>query len=172
MLDEFASKPQALHVREASSPGVSQDMRPIALGLLLIALPACAPSAGTEGPSGDQLPIGRWGAVDQGVIVSADLVHIHVGCTKGDFPAPIQLDAQGRFQVDGTYMLRAFPVARETLPAQVSGVVSGRRLTLSIAVNDTVLKKPTSVGPITVTLGVEPRMANCPICVDPAARAR
>lgn len=147
-------------------------MRLIATGLLLLAITACGTSAGTEGPPGDQLPVGRWGAVDQGVIVTADLVHIHVGCTKGDFPAPVQLDAQGRFQVDGTYMLRAYPIPRETLPAQISGVVSGRRLTLSIAVNDTVLKKPTSVGPITVTLGVEPRMANCPICVDPAIGAR
>ena len=77
-----------------------------------------------------------------------------------------------RFQVDGNYTLRAYPVARESLPAQVTGVVSGRRLTFSIAVNDTVLNRPTSLGPVTVTLGVEPQMAICPVCVEPAAATR
>ena len=132
----------------------------------------CQVSGGTSGMPSDQLAVGRWGATDRGVIVTADLVHIHIGCTKGDFPGPIRLDAEGRFQVDGNYTLRAYPVARESLPAQVTGVVSGRRLTFSIAVNDTVLNRPTSLGPVTVTLGVEPQMAICPVCVEPAAATR
>jgi hypothetical protein len=139
---------------------------------LVAAITACSVSGGTEGPPGDELAIGRWGGPDRGVIVMAERVHIHIGCTKGDVPAPVQLDAQGRFQVDGQYMLRAYPIARENLPAQVSGIVSGRTLTISVAVNDTVLKKVTSLGPVTVTLGVEPQMANCPICATPAHVAR
>jgi hypothetical protein len=132
----------------------------------------CRVTGGTSGMPADQLVVGRWGATDRGVIVTADQVHVHVGCTKGDFPGPIRLDAEGRFQVDGSYMLRAYPVARESLPAQLTGVVSGRRLTFSIAVNDTVLMRPTALGPITVTLGVEPRMAICPICIEPRATTR
>lgn len=48
------------------------------------------------------------------------------------------LDGQGRFRVEGGYLLRAFPIAREILPADLSGVVEGWRLKFAIAVNDTV----------------------------------
>ena len=133
----------------------------------LSSLTACGVSGGTGGPPPDQLVEGRWGGEDRGVIVSAALIHVHIGCTKGDFPAPVVLDASGRFQLDGQYMLRAYPVPRESLPAQVSGVVNGRTLTFSVAVNDTVLGRVTSLGPVSVKLGVEPRMAICPICVTP-----
>lgn len=146
-------------------------MRSLRHLLVALACGSCAVSGGTADLPA-QLAVGRWGAEDRGVIVTADLVHIHIGCTKGDFPGPIRLDAEGRFRVDGSYTLRAFPVERESLPAQVSGVVSGRRLTFSIAVNDTVLNRPTSLGPVTVTLGVEPQMAICPVCVEPAAATR
>lgn len=146
-------------------------MRSILISLVTVVTGACSVSGGTEGPPADQLAVGRWGAKDHGVIVTADRVHIHMGCTKGDFPGPIQLDAEGRFQVAGKYVLRAYPIQGEDLPAQVSGVVSGRTLTLSVAVNDTVLKRVTSLGPVIVTLGVEPQMRNCPICVEPRAVA-
>jgi hypothetical protein len=91
-----------------------------------------------------------------------------MGCTKGDFPAPIMLDEDGRFRVSGSYVLRAYPIQREALPAQLAGIVQGNRLTFTIAVNDTVNKVPVALGPVTLTFGVEPRMANCPICRDPA----
>jgi len=76
----------------------------------------------------------------------------------------------GRFVVDGSYMLRAFPIAvGPTVPAQFSGQVVGRTLTLAIAVDDTIENQLVSLGPITVTFEREPTMANCPICQVPTA---
>ncbi len=127
----------------------------------------CALQSGTAPLPTDRVAEGTWGADDNGLIVRPDGVHIHMGCTLGDFPAPIALDADGRFQVSGSYTLRAFPVARESLPAQLAGIAQGNRLTFTIAVNDTVNKTPVALGPVTLTFGVEPRMRNCPICRDP-----
>ena len=81
-------------------------------------------------------------------------IHVHVGCTSGDFPAPIALDENGRFSVAGSYHLRLYPVAfGPTVPAQFAGVVNGNRLTFTVAVNDTVEKKLVVLGPAIVTFG-------------------
>jgi len=111
------------------------------------------------------LRVGTWGGDDASVQVDEAKVHVHVGCTKGDFPAPVELDAHGRFSVPGSYVLRAFPVEiGPALPAQFAGVVDGTLLTMTIAVNDTVEHKLVVLGPVDVVLGREPRMGPCPIC--------
>ena len=121
----------------------------------------------------DNLRVGTWGGEDAAVQVEPANVHVHVGCTKGDFPAPVDLDAQGRFSVPGTYVLRAFPIEiGPALPAQFAGVVQGTRLTMTIAVNDTVEKKLVVLGPVVVVLGREPRMGPCPICSKMADERR
>lgn len=132
--------------------------------VLLVAMACYANDPELYGP-GDKLTVGTWGADNAGVIVSDTTAHVHVACTFGDFPMPVTLDSEGRFTVTGTYVLRAYPVfVGPYLPAEYSGRVLGNRLTLSVAVNDTVEKKMVSVGPVTVTLGREPRMGPCPIC--------
>ncbi|MDH3208318.1 MAG: hypothetical protein OEO79_17085 [Gemmatimonadota bacterium] len=119
-------------------------------------------------PNDGELPLGTWGAADAGVIATDSLTHVHVGCTYGDMPGPIALDASGRFTVDGTYLLQAYPVAvGPPLPAQFSGQVRGRVLTLAIAVNDTVNNMIVALGPVEVTFGREPDMVQCPICAVP-----
>ncbi|MSR22815.1 MAG: hypothetical protein EXR92_04615 [Gemmatimonadetes bacterium] len=98
------------------------------------------------------------------------MTHVHVGCTYGDFPAAIALDAAGRFSVPGEYQPRAYPIVRDPpMPAQLAGVVRGHQLTLTVAVNDTIEKKLVVLGPVTVDYGREPDMAICPICADPSA---
>lgn len=83
-------------------------------------------------------------------------------------PGRVQLDANGRFTTDGSYVLRAYPVQiGPSLPAQFSGRVAGGTLTLAIAVNDTVERKVVALGPITVIYGREPKMGPCPICRVP-----
>ena len=120
------------------------------------------PSAGT------QLALGTWGGDNAGVIATDSVTHVHVGCTFGDMPGKIALDANGRFTVDGSYMLRAYPIAvGPTVPAQFSGHVEGATLTLAVAVNDTVAKKLVALGPISVVLGRTPSMGPCPICLVP-----
>lgn len=111
---------------------------------------------------------GTWGGENAGVIATDSATHVHVGCTFGDMPGGITLDVEGRFVVNGSYVLRAYPVAvGPSLPAQFSGRIRGRTLTLAIAVNDTVLHEVVAVGPITVVYGREPEMGPCPICRAP-----
>ena len=138
-----------------------------AIVLLLGIAYACADSSPLP-PSDGQLAVGTWGGDNAGVIVTDAQVHVHVGCTLGDVPGTIQLDSEGRFTVDGNYILRAYPVqVGPSLPAQFSGRVTGRILTLAIAVNDTVEKKVVALGPITVQFGRAPEMGPCPICRAP-----
>jgi hypothetical protein len=90
---------------------------------------------------------------------------VHFGCTYGDFPLPLALSDDDRFNVPGEYLLRAFPVAvGPPLPAQLSGLVRGARITLTVAVNDTVEDRLVLLGPATVVLGEEAEMGPCPIC--------
>ena len=49
-------------------------------------------------------------------------------------------------------------------PFRVSGVVRGRVMTLSVAVDDTVERKLEILGPATLTLGRDASMGPCPIC--------
>jgi len=136
----------------------------------LLALSACLKSP-IDSPPGE-LATGTWGGENAGLIVNDTMAHVHVGCTYGDFPAPIALGADSRFSVSGDYLLTAYPVARgPTMPAEFAGVLRGRTLTMTVAVNDTVEKKLVVLGPVTVTLGDEPRMGPCPICVSPGERA-
>jgi hypothetical protein len=136
----------------------------------VLAISGCLESPIDSSPG--ELAAGTWGGENAGLIVNDTLAHVHVGCTYGDFPAPIVLDAQGRFSVSGDYLLTAYPVARgPTMPAEFAGVVRGRTLTLTVAVNDTIEKKLTALGPVTVTLGEPPQMGPCPICVKPGERA-
>jgi hypothetical protein len=70
-------------------------------------------------------------------------------------------------------VLRAYPVyVGPTLPAQFSGTVNGKTLTILVTVNDTVNKQTVTRGPATVTLGTDPRLGPCPICTVPGARMR
>jgi hypothetical protein len=119
-------------------------------------------------PSGDTLAVGTWGGDNVGMIVTDSVTHVHLGCTFGDVPGKVPLDADGRFSVDGSYVLRAYPVmVGPPLPAQFSGRVTGQTLTFAVAVNDTVEGRVVALGPATVTFGREPKMGPCPICRAP-----
>jgi len=131
------------------------------VGLLL----AACPSGGSLPPSSDRLALGTWGGDNAGVIVADSGTHVHVGCTLGHMPGLVPLDPDGGFVINGSYVLRAYPImVGPTLPAQFSGQVLGRTLTMAIAVNDTVAKQVVALGPITVTYGRTPNMGACPIC--------
>lgn len=114
------------------------------------------------------LALGTWGGDNAAVIATDSVTHVHVGCTFGDFPPNVALDASGRFAVNGSYMIHAYPVAfGPTMPAQLSGQVTGTTLTYAIAVNDTVAKQVVSLGPATVVFGKTAKMGPCPVCLVP-----
>lgn len=131
-------------------------VRGIAVWLILVAGACAAPRADL-----DTVPSGTWGGDDGGLIISADGAHAHIGCTLGNVTGAISLDAEGRFDVAGTWNVDAFPVDRGILhPARLSGWTDGRTLSLAVRLSDT----GQSLGPVILTFGREPRMQNCPIC--------
>ena len=102
------------------------------------------------------------------MIVGDTAMHLHVGCTYGDVSGRIVLNGNGQFDVAGSYMLRAFPIAvGPTVPARFTGRLDGNTVTVTATVNDTVQKKTVVMGPVTVTLGAEIKLGPCPICRRP-----
>ena len=139
----------------------------------IVALAAACPDSDRVAGPGASVAIGTWGGDNAGVIVNDTIAHVHIGCTFGDIPGPVILNGDGRFAASGTYVLRAYPVyIGPTLPAQFTGTVEGKTLTITATVNDTVAKTTVIKGPVTVTLGTDPRLGPCPICTVPGARMR
>jgi hypothetical protein len=135
---------------------------------MVLAGPACAVLTDAPLPGPGQLEVGTWGGDGFAAIVGDSTIHVHFGCTLGDFPRPVSLDSTGRFSVVGQYVIRAYPVQLgPSLPARFSGVVRGRVLTLAVAVDDTVERKLVAFGPSAGTLGQPPRMGPCPVCSTP-----
>lgn len=140
-------------------------MKTLLLGAALL-LAACA--SDPVPPSGDTLAVGTWGGPDAGVIVTEPGAHVHIGCTNGDIPGPVPLSADGSFDVAGSYLLKAYPVAMgPTMPARFTGRVEGRTLTFSVTVTDTIEHRTVVLGPAEVKFGRDPQMPNCPICTMP-----
>ena len=135
----------------------------VTLGVL-----GCAAS-GVGTPSLDgKLALGTWGGDNAGMIVGDTAMHLHVGCTYGDVSGRIAIAADGSFDVRGTFMLRAYPVAvGPTVPARFRGQISGSSATVTATVDDTVTHTVVIKGPVTVKYGDEPRLGPCPICRRP-----
>jgi len=143
----------------------------IALALVIIAILATCDNDSPVGPRPDLLMAGTWGGDRAGMVVTDTVVHVHINCTYGDFPAPITLDEDGRFSVTGSYLLKAYPVAiGPTMPALFAGMLSGNELTITIVVADTIETTLIGLGPVIVRLGREPEMGPCPICRVPGDR--
>src|SRR6476619_2239846 len=119
-------------------------------------------SAATSTPPANL--VGTWGVDNAGMIVSATDIHVHIGCTLGDANTPIQTDANGQFQVEGTYNVDAYPVNRGiTHPAVFNGRIVGQSMVLTVTLSDTARV----LGPVTLIYGKEPKMGPCPICRAP-----
>lgn len=132
----------------------------------IAAIVAC--SSSNSGPSlppfDGALAIGTWGGDSAGMIVGDTAMHIHVACTYGDVSGRVPV-TNGRFDVSGSYMLRAFPIAiGPTVPARFVGELNGANATVTITVNDTVKHQTVVLGPVSVTYGRDPRLMPCPIC--------
>lgn len=140
--------------------------------LLVLAVAGCNAESTSGPPTDGKLALGTWGGDSAGVIVTDTLAHVHIGCTYGDITGRALLDADGRFTLAGSFLLRAYPIAiGPTMPAQFTGRVSGSTLTITVTVSDTVNRMVVVRGPATVQLGKEPKMANCPICRIPGDRS-
>ena len=124
---------------------------------------ACASTSGT--------PItevsGTWGGDNAGLIATDTSAHVHIGCILGDTKGKIIADLDGHFSISGCYNVDAYPIDRGIYhPAQFSGVITGRSMTLTVVLTDT----GRQLGPVTLILGKEPQMGPCPICRKPGDR--
>ena len=134
---------------------------------ILLMLLACA-SAETLVSADGLLPLGNFGGNDAGMIVGDTATHLHIGCTYGDVSGRIALDQNGQFDVAGSYMLRAYPIAvGPAVPARFVGRLQGSTVVVTVTVNDTVQHAIVVKGPASVTYGVAPQDMPCPICRRP-----
>jgi hypothetical protein len=141
---------------------------PTALIVAVAILGACSTTKPYTPPADGLVALGTWGGDSAGLIVGDTAAHIHIACTFGDVSGRIPVSATGEFDVLGSYMLRAYPIAvGPTLPARFTGRVDGSTVTMTVTVNDTVEKKTVVRGPVVVQFGDQPRLGQCPICRRP-----
>jgi hypothetical protein len=134
--------------------------------ILAAATTAC--SSGNQPAFDGNIALGTWGGDSAGMIVSDTAMHLHIDCTYGDVSGRVPVNANGEFDVIGSYTLRAYPiVVGPTLPARFVGRLAGNRVTLTVTVNDTVEHQTVVRGPVQVTFGDDPRLGVCPICRKP-----
>jgi len=84
------------------------------------------------GPGQTTLQTGRWTGDGACLSIAEEQCNLTVGCGHGQFPRPI-LDADGTFEVDGTYRIEVGPVRIDPAPAaHFSGVLVGSTLLLKV----------------------------------------
>lgn len=127
--------------------------------LLLVLFVETCPSTGPG-----RLLDGTWGGDNAGVVVADGMIHVHIACTYGDAAVTVADVVNGRFEVDGRHNITAHPVDLGVYhPARFEGRIVGEVLTLTVRLTD----QATTLGPVRVTYGQEPRMQQCPICRTP-----
>jgi hypothetical protein len=135
---------------------------------MVVVAAACSSSGVNPVPADGKVPLGTWGGDNAGMIVGDTAMHLHVGCTFGDVSGRIAVDANGSFDVPGSYVLRAYPLlVGPSLPARFVGRLDGSVATVTVTVNDTVQHATVVKGPVIVLLGEQPRLGPCPICRRP-----
>jgi hypothetical protein len=145
----------------------SNAARVVACALFVGGMAACgryydSPSAPYYPPGNGAL--GDWGGGNSEVDVTQTSTHVTVNCAFGDFPGNISLDQNGRFTVDGNWNRSTGPIqVNGQMPAEMSGQVIDNEMTFAIAVNDTIAKQVTSVGPVTVDYGRRGVLEPCPL---------
>lgn len=105
---------------------------------------------------------GLWGGNRLRVAVDADGARLEFDCAHGEISAPFTLDAEGRFDLPGTYTrqgpgpirLKLLPSA---VPAHYSGQVEGAKMTLRVRLD----KDGRSLGEYSLTHGDEGHVVKC-----------
>jgi len=149
----------------ASSPRTVLGI--VTAAIAVVAALNCA-AASPVVPADGLLPLGNYGGDSGAMIVGDTAMHLHVGCTFGDVSGRVPVDASGRFDVAGSYVLRAYPVTvGPSVPARFTGTIDGDRVVVTATIDDTVEHRTVVHGPVSVRLGVEPNLGPCPICRRP-----
>jgi hypothetical protein len=110
------------------------NLRP-ALSAMLLA--ACAFGDRVVASRPEKVPIGQWGGEHVRLDVAEEGARIEFDCAHGSIDAPLDLDADGRFRVKGTFVReQGGPVhkdeAEDREPAVFSGQTDGRTMDLKV----------------------------------------
>jgi hypothetical protein len=137
---------------------------------------ACS-SSNTAVPPGVFFPLGNWGGDSAAMIVSDTAMHLHIACTYGDVSGRLPAAGDGSFEVAGSYTLHAFPIAvGPPMPARFVGRLTrsaaSSTATITVTVTDTIAHTTVVRGPVTVTLGQDPKLMPCPVCRRPIVTRR
>lgn len=126
------------------------------------AISACARSDAPFAP-GSHLPFGVWGGDNVEIVATDSATRVRVSCDDGQFEGNITLDTNGRFTANGNWTtdFMAFFYFPQSIPAQVSGRVTGTTLTFAIAAGDSAGTRVISTGPRTAVLGATPAFGAC-----------
>jgi hypothetical protein len=141
--------------------------------LFAAAVVTSACSSGPAPPFDGNIALGTWGGDSAGMIVSDTAMHLHIACTYGDVSGRVPVSAGGTFDVAGSYMLHAYPIAvGPAMPAEFVGRLDGGRVTVTVTVNDTIAHQTVVRGPVVVVYGDDPQLGPCPICRRPIVTRR
>jgi len=145
----------------------------VVVGLAATFVLSCSSSSSATAVTDGALALGTWGGDSSGLIVSDTAMHLHIGCTFGDASGRIPVGTNGQFDVHGSYMLRAYPIAvGPSVPARFVGHVEGEIATITAIIDDTVQHQTVTHGPVVVKFGDAPRLGPCPICRRPIVTRR
>jgi hypothetical protein len=112
------------------------------------------------GVSPRTIAAGSWGGPHVNLTVTPAGFALEFDCAAGSAKGPNAIDRKGRFKLYGTYVSQpGSPSApRVTHPAEYSGSVKGKRMTLEVKFADT----KQSVGTYHLILGQRQRLNKCP----------
>lgn len=111
------------------------------MGLLrilgLIFMISCASATSMQ-----RIPTGVWGGNHVRLEVGAKSATIEYDCAHGEIEGPLEVDANGRFNLRGTHTPeRGGPIrsdeTRRSLPATYVGSISGDKMTLTLKLSGT-----------------------------------
>jgi hypothetical protein len=105
---------------------------------------------------------GLWGGMHVRMNVGGDGVELEFDCARGSVSAPFKTDAEGRFDLPGTYTREGpgpIRIGREptAAPAHYSGRVEGSKMTLSVRLDE----PAQALGHYSLTRGSEGRVTKC-----------
>src|SRR5215203_3652678 len=115
-----------------------------------------------ESAKEERVAEGLWGGTHLRLSVSGDGAQLEFDCAHGEIRGPLVLDAEGRFDLPGTYTREGpgpIRIGREPTarPARYAGRVEGGRMTLGVKLEGA--DQP--LGEYTLTRGAAGRVVKC-----------
>ena len=106
------------------------------------------------------IPTGTWGGDHVILELTESGGELEFDCARGHFDGPLRVDADGHFDMKGTFTPeRPGPVRRDDRPAQsearYTGHVQGDAMTLKV------LRGESDLGSFTLARGVRPLLKKC-----------